>query len=643
MTLPMVNGLVTDQTRRLETFQCINETETEHQRPLALDALGMCNESDPLNGIMAAITSNSATQCHVFHDPQLSSVTEFYHKTFCPPNFLIMVEASDTLSSCRSNVPGEGCGGDFPRLTAGLCARCAHLETLAGDEIKYEQFVVESSSMPGVRSSFLSNAWTSMWYLPKHQEKSQVGKTVTDKVQEQSNAFNARITCDGAQPRSPARNPLTQINLQPTIPLNSEVIFYAKQASGASREAIVTVCMDVCHKGKIASAFGATTRSMAESVSITELHADAVSFVNKYWEKMHDQSLMCIYFNNVPKQYAKIKGKCICLELWISEDSSLGLIQMQDERRGNPNAHGQSWRRVISQNAHEYVTSGVLLSSGPMESSFVFAKCPALVPTESKDHVQLQLEKWVVVDQTGEVEIEWEHGTIPVEGDLARKPLARGKTKRVYTLNMNDKAYVAKRFINIGRGEEDLSVDDNRGWFWEQFKEEAKRQGREIATGAYSYRLLDPVFIDIDTDMQFVEPLLAKELVDDDKIPSLGSNCSLVNVEDSESQGIYWLLEERRTPVVNNYSYTLNHLHQKSLKGATIVAFTHFCWLYSKNTLVFADMQGGLLSSPSVWFPMIKICFQCSIEVLFDPMTHSPNGDTGLGDYGQEGIDVFLT
>ncbi|KAF8582863.1 hypothetical protein K439DRAFT_1235951, partial [Ramaria rubella] len=86
------------------------------------------------------------------------------------------------------------------------------------------------------------------------------------------------------------------------------------------------------------------------------------------------------------------------------------------------------------------------------------------------------------------------------------------------------------------------------------------------------------------------------------------------------------------TPVVNNYSYTLNHPDQKSLKGATIIAFAHFCWLYSKNTLVFADMQGS---------PACNLLGN-SVEVLFDPMTHSLTGDTGLGDYGQEGIDIFL-
>ncbi|KAF8576013.1 hypothetical protein K439DRAFT_1307918, partial [Ramaria rubella] len=96
---------------------------------------------------------------------------------------------------------------------------------------------------------------------------------------------------------------------------------------------------------------------------------------------------------------------------------------------------------------------------------------------------------------------------------------------------------------------------------------------------------------------------------------------------------IYWLLEEQRTPVVNNYSYTLNHPDQKSLKGATIVVFAHFCWLYSQQTLVFADMQG----SPA------RNSLGNSIEVLFDPMTHSLTGDTGLGDFGQEGIDIFLS
>ncbi|KAF8589723.1 hypothetical protein K439DRAFT_1612523 [Ramaria rubella] len=424
--------------------------------------------------------------------------------------------------------------------------------------------------------------------------------------------------------------------------MNTDAILQAKQAVGPSRDSSIMVCMDVRYKGKISPAFGATTRSMSKSVSMTELHANAVLFVNKYWEKTHDQTLMredtelrwhgnqppkdktelmsigkffkahsslphaSVYFENVTKQYGKIKGKHICLELWISEECF-------DSRT---NADAGKKKRKANCPWNELEESDFLKraqASGPMESSFVFGKCPKLGPTEPKDHVRLQFAKCVVVEQTGKVEIEWKDGSMDAEGDLGRKPLAQGRNKQVYTLRIDDKTYVVNQFYNIGKGDEELSVDDNAShleadfvhvkqgaWFWECFKEEARKHNREIAMG----------------HMQFVEPLLAKEITDDEGCPSAASNCSQNDVELSDIQAIYWLLEERRTPVVNNYSYTLNHLDQKSLKGATIVVFVHFCWLYIKQTLVFADMQG----SPA--------CNSLgnSVEVLFDPMTHSLTG-----------------
>ncbi|KAF8510167.1 kinase-like domain-containing protein, partial [Gautieria morchelliformis] len=69
---------------------------------------------------------------------------------------------------------------------------------------------------------------------------------------------------------------------------------------------------------------------------------------------------------------------------------------------------------------------------------------------------------------------------------------------------------------------------------------------------------------------------------------------------------------------------TLSHPDQYGLKGKTISAFTHFTWLHSQHTLLFADMQGP-------------------VEIFFDPMTHSPTEDTGLVEYGQRGIDAFIS
>ncbi|KAF8587691.1 hypothetical protein K439DRAFT_1614125 [Ramaria rubella] len=433
------------------------------------------------------------------------------------------VDALGALTSCRSNIPGEGCGGDFPRKSsAGLCARCTHLETLTGDDIKYEQFATLPQCQEcGLAFRGMIGSTCGTCKNAKNREKGVIEQTLTDKAQERSNAFNARISRDGALPRTPATNPLSHINNQPTISMTSDAILQAKQAVGSSRDTIIMVCMDVRYKGKISPAFGATTRSMSESVSMTELHADAVSFVNKYWEKTHDQTLM---------------------------SSMLARILIQGERREK--------QKRSRNDLEESDFPKRARSSGPMESSFVFAKCPALGASEAKDHSRPE-----------KLKLSGPMGTIDAEGGPGKETTSSREEQK--SLHMDEKTYVAKRFYDIGKG------DEKGWWFWDRFKEEAKRHGRQIAM-----------------DMQFVEPLLAKEVVGVEQCPSLGSNCSRDDVELSEIQAIYWLLEEQRTPVVNNYSYTLNHPDQKSLKGATIVVFAHFCWLYSQQTLVFADMQG---------------------------------------------------
>ncbi|KAF8591799.1 hypothetical protein K439DRAFT_1611067 [Ramaria rubella] len=322
--------------------------------------------------------------------------------------------------------------------------------------------------MPRVWSSLQRDDWASMWDLQKHQciwEKGVIDQTLADKLQERSNAFNAHITRDGALPRSPAINLLSHINNQPTISMNTDAILQAKQAVGPSHDSIIM--------GKISPTFGATTRSMSESVSMTELHADAVSSVNKYWEKTHDQTLMredtelrwhgnrplqnktelmsiseffevhsslphaSVYFENVPKHHGKIKGKRICLELWISEDH---FDSCTDADAGKKKIKAQrSWNKLEESDFPKRAQA-----LGPMESSFVFGKCPKLRPTEPKDHVRLQFAKCVVVEQTGEVEIEWKDDSMDAEGDLGRKPLAQGRSKQVYMLHIDDKTYVAK-------------------------------------------------------------------------------------------------------------------------------------------------------------------------------------------------------
>ena len=54
-----------------------------------------------------------------------------------------------------------------------------------------------------------------------------------------------------------------------------------------------------------------------------------------------------------------------------------------------------------------------------------------------------------------------------------------------------------------------------------------------------------------------------------------------------------WIVEPRRPMSVTKWSGTLTHPnHHGDLIGATICAFVHFAYVYSHNSIVFADIQG---------------------------------------------------
>jgi hypothetical protein len=116
------------------------------------------------------------------------------------------------------------------------------------------------------------------------------------------------------------------------------------------------------------------------------------------------------------------------------------------------------------------------------------------------------------------------------------------------------------------------------------------------------------------SDIQFVQAILAKEVPGESE-PSQASHTNSIELMTSQVNAVYWLLEEQCTPIVNRHSFTLSHPKQHTFRGKTVATFTHFAWLHSNKTLVFCDMQGSPAHQNGE-----------TIEILFDPMTHSPQG-----------------
>ncbi|KAJ7434452.1 hypothetical protein B0H11DRAFT_1938660 [Mycena galericulata] len=84
------------------------------------------------------------------------------------------------------------------------------------------------------------------------------------------------------------------------------------------------------------------------------------------------------------------------------------------------------------------------------------------------------------------------------------------------------------------------------------------------------------------------------------------------------------------------FSGTLIHRSaRRDLRSVTIGAFAHFVFGYSKQELVFADLQGTACQLKT------RNGFGKDGLVLFDLMTHTLDGDSGVGDFGIEGIKTF--
>ncbi|KAJ7789671.1 kinase-like domain-containing protein, partial [Mycena olivaceomarginata] len=96
---------------------------------------------------------------------------------------------------------------------------------------------------------------------------------------------------------------------------------------------------------------------------------------------------------------------------------------------------------------------------------------------------------------------------------------------------------------------------------------------------------------------------------------------------------VIWLFEPRRLTKVTHWSGTNEYLpwHQNKL-GSTLNAFTHYAYLLSQKSTVLADLQTATAVKENGE----------GVQVLFDVMTHTLNGSSGVGDHGQPGINTFL-
>ncbi|KAJ3911434.1 kinase-like domain-containing protein [Lentinula edodes] len=208
--------------------------------------------------------------------------------------------------------------------------------------------------------------------------------------------------------------------------------------------------------------------------------------------------------------------------------------------------------------------------------------------------------------------------TIP--GYLCDEEFDIGATKKVYKIIIDGKEWAAKRFWNIGNGDELVSVMENHS--------EIENEAIQLCQLC---RLL-AAFIDQakkKSDESFYSP--GKE-----GVPSPASRVSDIVYSgiDSQKKFITWLLEPMRprASVTTKWSGTMQHPLHNSKLGDTLMTFVHFAYHWTYKTLVFADLQTTRVET---------VVGGSGDHILFDVMTHTLAGQSGVGDHGLEGIQKF--
>ncbi|KAL0953004.1 hypothetical protein HGRIS_007209 [Hohenbuehelia grisea] len=204
----------------------------------------------------------------------------------------------------------------------------------------------------------------------------------------------------------------------------------------------------------------------------------------------------------------------------------------------------------------------------------------------------------------------------------------QGRTKLVYGLTIKDSQYVAKQLINIGKGPvhggveprvavkyltADLIRLTRMRSFAGRFMSEAQSAGAEVAEFRISDGFLIKVYAPSDPEdhsEHFGEPAFAAVL-----------------------KAAYLVEPRRASTAVFKFSGTLGVSNRIDKKSATIMAFSHFVLQETACQYMFSDIQGT---------PMTSSKGKDTTIVLFDPMTHTLKGKSGLGDHGLDGIRTFI-
>ncbi|KAM5532479.1 hypothetical protein V8D89_013832 [Ganoderma adspersum] len=204
----------------------------------------------------------------------------------------------------------------------------------------------------------------------------------------------------------------------------------------------------------------------------------------------------------------------------------------------------------------------------------------------------------------------------------------RGNMKDVFGLRIGTESFVAKKLVNIGGGRSEelplsktisvLTADLIRikrmAYFADKFKTVANNQGMHITEFDVSEAFLIKSY---KSSLPVVPPTESADGDHDE------GNADVDSAE--EVSAVYLVEPLRLTMTVVKFSGTLGSTTRTDLRSLTVSAFAH----YVTEETACRSNNGNTNRKLSL--------------MLFDPMTHTFEGTSGIGDHGPKGIQDFIS
>ncbi|KAJ7926924.1 kinase-like domain-containing protein, partial [Mycena leptocephala] len=449
--------------------------------------------------------------------------------------------------------------------------------------------------------------------------------------------------------------------------LTTSTLLAHEHGGGLPGDTLIMICWEVrsSKNSKLDARLGSASKKWSANLFLNDIKSDVVQAVNIEWTQQtlvpleddetsfrwsdnrlldRNTSTMTLgdfytyhstpsnapmYLHDVPKKWKHFlktakNSPFICLELYIHYDALYS--SKMGEVTGHKRGRTESSKNVAAPKNKQIRP---LAGGGVLSSEFSLSARAGRTAVQTQSPITFKKINCITAIQTG-------NPTLIDTGDIFRghifdKPFSSGTMKQAFDLILeNGDQYVAKCFYRLALTENDFAVNSEVEVSVEANRIEIEGEIQRLAIGKW---MLDAFYrhcksrkdIRVDTNIAFTDAFLAVEV---DR-PSTASGVHLITENDD---GLTWLVERKRPSTVIKFSGTLvHHSHRRDLRSATISAFAHFVFGYSKRTLVVADLQGT----------------PCLVRnndglVLFDLMTHTADGDSGVGDFGREGIETFV-